>query len=111
MSTEIILGKTTENTVMELNAEGGTSFKQLQDLIKKECGKQDKNIDPWNKNTINYKNRSNTCNHKKLANEGPMWRLKQKEIETDKPSKDAKPMRLICLKVTSSTILRPTQKS
>ena len=67
---------------MELNAEGGASFEQLQDLIKKECDKRDKNIDPWNKNTINYKNRSNTRNPQKLANKGPTWRLKQKEITT-----------------------------
>ena len=39
LSTEIILGKTTENTAMELDAEGGASFEQLQDLIKKECDK------------------------------------------------------------------------
>ena len=42
ISTEIILGKTTEDTAMELDAEGGASFKQLQDLIKKECDKRDK---------------------------------------------------------------------
>ena len=39
LSMEIILGKTTENTAMELDAEGGASFEQLQDLIKKECDK------------------------------------------------------------------------
>ena len=38
LSTEtIIMGKTTEDTAMELDAEGGASFEQLQDLIKKEC--------------------------------------------------------------------------
>ena len=42
VSTEIISGKTTENTAMELDAEGGTSFEQLQDLIRKECDKHDK---------------------------------------------------------------------
>ena len=42
LSKEIILGKTTENTAMELDAEGGASFEQLQDLIKKECDKRDK---------------------------------------------------------------------
>ena len=42
LSTEIILGKSTEDTAMELDTEGGTSFEQLQDLIKKECDKQDK---------------------------------------------------------------------
>ena len=42
LSTEIILGKMTESTAMELDAEGGASFKQLQDIIKKECDKRDK---------------------------------------------------------------------
>ena len=42
LSNEIILGKTTENTAMELDAEGGARFEQLQDLIKKECDKRDK---------------------------------------------------------------------
>ena len=36
------MGKTTENTAMELDAEGGASFEQLQELIKKECDKRDK---------------------------------------------------------------------
>ena len=39
LSNEIILGKTTESTAMELDAEGGASFEQLQELIKKECDK------------------------------------------------------------------------
>ena len=42
LSNEIILGKSTENTAMELDAEGGASFEQLQELIKKECDKRDK---------------------------------------------------------------------
>ena len=42
LSTEIIMGKTTEDTAMELDAEVGASFEQLQDLIKKECDKRDK---------------------------------------------------------------------
>ena len=36
------MGKTTENTAMELDAEGGASFEQLQELIKMECDKRDK---------------------------------------------------------------------
>ena len=43
LSNDIILGKATESTAMELDAEGGASFEQLQDLIKKECDKRDKN--------------------------------------------------------------------
>ena len=35
------MGKTTEDTAMQLDAKGGASFEQLQDLIKKECNKQD----------------------------------------------------------------------
>ena len=42
-SNEIILGKTTESTATELDAEGGASFEQLQELIKKECDKRAKN--------------------------------------------------------------------
>ena len=42
LSNEIILGKPTESTAMELDADGGTSFEQLQELIKKECDKRDK---------------------------------------------------------------------
>ena len=36
------MGKTTEKKAMELDAEGGASFEQLQELIKKECDKRDK---------------------------------------------------------------------
>ena len=43
LSNDIILGKAMESTAMELDAEGGASFKQLQELIKKECDKCDKN--------------------------------------------------------------------
>ena len=39
LSNEIIFGKTTETTAMELDAEGGASFEQLQELIRKECDK------------------------------------------------------------------------
>ena len=42
LSNKIILGKSTENAAMELDAEGGASFEQLQELIKKECDKRDK---------------------------------------------------------------------
>ena len=42
LSNDIILGKATESTAMELDAEGGASFEQLQELIKKECDKRDK---------------------------------------------------------------------
>ena len=42
LSNEIIFGKTTETTAMQLDAEGGASFEQLQELIRKECDKRDK---------------------------------------------------------------------
>ena len=42
LSNKIIFGKTTETTAMELDAEGGTSFERLQELIRKECDKWDK---------------------------------------------------------------------
>ena len=36
------MGKPTEDTTMELDGEGATNFKQLQDLIRKECDKCDR---------------------------------------------------------------------
>ena len=41
LSNEIILGKLTEDTTMELDGEGATNYEQLKDLIRKECDKQD----------------------------------------------------------------------
>ena len=42
LSNEIIMGKTTEDTAMELDGEGAADFEQLQDLIRKECDKRDR---------------------------------------------------------------------
>ena len=42
LSNEIIMGKSTEETAMELDGEGPANFEQLQDLIWKECDKRDR---------------------------------------------------------------------
>ena len=42
LSNEIIMGKSTEDTAMELDGEGAANFEQLQDLIRKECDKHDR---------------------------------------------------------------------
>ena len=42
LSNDIIMGKTTEDTAMELDGEGAANFEQLQDLIRKECDKRDR---------------------------------------------------------------------
>ena len=42
LSNEIILDKSTEDTAMELDGEGATNYKQLKDLIRKECDKRDR---------------------------------------------------------------------
>ena len=42
LSNEIIMGKTTEDTAMELDGEGAADFEQLQDLIRIECDKHDR---------------------------------------------------------------------
>ena len=42
LSNEIILGKSTEDTAMELDGEGAANYEQLKDLIRKECDKQDR---------------------------------------------------------------------
>ena len=45
LSTEIVDGKTTEDTTMELDAEGAASHELLRDLIRKETEKQNKKYD------------------------------------------------------------------
>ena len=39
LSNEIIMGKSTEDTAMELDAKGAANYEQLRDLIRKECDK------------------------------------------------------------------------
>ena len=39
---EIIMGKSTEETAMELDGEGAANLEQLQDLVRKECDKHDR---------------------------------------------------------------------
>ena len=70
LSREIILGKMTESTAMELDAEGRTSFEQLQDLIKKNVTNEIKSIDLWNRNTTNCRTHLNVTNHKKTCKRG-----------------------------------------
>ena len=41
LSNEIIMGRATEDTAMELDGEGTGNFEQLKDLICKECDKRD----------------------------------------------------------------------
>ena len=42
LSNESIMGKSTKDTVMELDGEDAANFEQLQDLIRKECDKRDR---------------------------------------------------------------------
>ena len=64
LSNEIILGKTTESTAMEFDAEGGASFEQLQELIKKNTTNMTKTTVRLNRNTKNSKNHMNNHNNK-----------------------------------------------
>ena len=65
LSNEIIMGKTTEDTAMELDGEGAANFEQLQDLIQKECDKHDRKYaqleDKCNKLEQQVKNPQKTC--------------------------------------------------
>ena len=57
LSNAIIMGKSTEETAMELDGEGATNLEQLQDLIRKECDKRDRKYarleDKYNKSWNN----------------------------------------------------------
>ena len=88
LSNEIIFGKTTETTAMELDAEGGASFEQLQELIRKECDKRDtRNIDSWRINTTNFKNRVNIRNRKKTCQRGAQKAPQTKRNRINKTNK------------------------
>ena len=91
LSTEIIMGKTTEDTAMELDGEGGASFEQLQDLIKKECDKRDKKYRSLEQKYNKLQDSFNSKQSEKNTNEGPTRRLEQKEITNRKSSTGPKP--------------------
>ena len=61
------MGKTTEDTAMEVDGEGATNFEQLHDLIRKECDKRDRKYarleDKYNKleQQVTQKNHQKTC--------------------------------------------------
>ena len=59
------MGKTTEDTAMELDGEGAANFEQLQYLIRKECDKRDRKYarleDKYNKLEQQVKNPQKTC--------------------------------------------------
>ena len=65
LSNEIIMGKTTKDTAMELDGEGAANFEQLQDVIRKECDKRDRKYarleDKCNKLEQQVKNPQKTC--------------------------------------------------
>ena len=83
LSTEIIMGKTTEDTAMELDAEGGASFEQLQDLIKKECDKRDQKYrsleQKYNKLQDSF---DNSQPQKNLHTRGPRGASNKKKLPT-----------------------------
>ena len=61
---------------MELDAEGGASFEQLQGLTKKECDKRAKNYRSLEQKYNNLHESLVQTPPKKLENEGPSSRLK-----------------------------------
>ena len=112
LSNEIILGKTTESTAMELDAEGDTSLEQLQDIIKKECDKRDKNYHSVEQKYNKLQESLEQSQQQKLENEGPRSRLKQKEIIPNHSSKDSITMRAVHFKTSNTTTrLSTTQQT
>ena len=92
------MGKTTEDTAMELDGEGAANFEQLQDLIRKECDKRDRKY-AWLEDKCNKLEQQVTQkNHQKNAKEGPISkpqrtrRLEEKQIKRKaryEPTKDS----------------------
>ena len=102
LSNEIILRKAMESTAMELDAEGGASFEQLQDLIKKECDKRDKNYRSLEQKYNKLQESFEQSQQQKLENEGPRRRLKQKETIPNYSLKDTTTTRAIHLKASNA---------
>ena len=97
---------------MELDAEGGASFEQLQELIKKECDKRDKKYrsleQKYNKL---YDSVEHSQKQKKHACKGPTRRLEQKEIAIVKSVKGDQPTRALHFATTHPTTNKPKRKS
>ena len=97
-SNEIIMGKTTEDTTMELDGEGAANFEQLQDLIRKECDKHDHKYARLEDKCNKLEQQVTQKDHQKIqATEEPIskprrtQRLEEKQIipkERYEPTKD-----------------------
>ena len=93
------MGKTTEDTALELDGEGAANFEQLQDLIRKECDKRDHKYAQLEDKYNNLEQQVTQKGHQnKHATEGPISkqrrtrRLKEKQIkpnECHEPTKDS----------------------
>ena len=112
LSNEIILGKTTENTAMELDAEGGASFKQLQELIRKECNKRDKKYRSLEQK---YSKLQELVEHSQQQKNMPMRGTRgasnKNETATITPTNDGQPTRSLHFATMPSTTYRPKRKS
>ena len=83
LSTDIIMGKTTEDTAMELDAEGDASFEQLQYLIIKECDKRDKKYHSLEQKYIKLQDSFNSSQpQKNLQMRGQRGALNKKKLPT-----------------------------
>ena len=96
---------------MELDAEGGTSIKQLQELIKKECNKRDKKYQSLEQKYNKLQESVEHSQQQKKPYEGPTRRLKQKEIATVKSTKGGHPTRSLHFATTPSTTYQSKRKS
>ena len=89
------MGKSTEETAMELDGEGATNFEQLEDLIQKECDKRDRKY-PRLEEKCNKLEQQVTKKDKKHVTEGPttkqrrVRRLEEKQIQQKASSKPNK---------------------
>ena len=95
LSNEIIMGKSTKDTAMELDGEGAANFEQLQDLIRKECNKRDCKYAQLEEK-CNKLEQQVTKKDKKHVTEGPttkqrrVWHLEEKQIQQKASYKPAK---------------------
>ena len=81
------MGKTTEETAMELEGEGAANFEQLQDLILKECHKRDRKYAQLEDKCNKLEQQVTQKNHQKNATEGPISNPRRTRLLEEKQIK------------------------
>ncbi len=91
LSTEIIEGKSTEETTMTLEEEPSANMEQLQDLIRKESEKREKRLEEMEKKCKDLENQLKTNSPKKGQQRGQQGASTKKKLQGNRKSRSPTP--------------------